>query len=101
MTTQIPKKYGGIESHVLFADTEHTFRPERLKQIAQAFVELVRERHPQDRDESFSVQSVMENVNLVIIREPGQLIALIQFQLEELLANKPKAGNFLIYLFDI
>ncbi|OYT28502.1 MAG: DNA repair and recombination protein RadA [Thermofilum sp. ex4484_79] len=37
VTTQLPIEKGGYEKNVLFIDTEHTFRPERIVQIAQAF----------------------------------------------------------------
>jgi len=33
---QMPKDKGGLEGHALFIDTENTFRPERVQQIAEA-----------------------------------------------------------------
>ncbi|MCX8166627.1 MAG: DNA repair and recombination protein RadA [Candidatus Micrarchaeota archaeon] len=33
---QLPKDKGGLEGNVLFIDTESTFRPERIKQIAES-----------------------------------------------------------------
>jgi len=37
VTTQLPIDKGGYEKGVLYIDTEHTFRPERIAQIAEAF----------------------------------------------------------------
>lgn len=34
VTTQIPKDKGGLGSHVVYVDTENTFRPERISEIA-------------------------------------------------------------------
>jgi len=36
VTTQLPKEKGGAEGKVVWIDTESTFRPERIKQIAEA-----------------------------------------------------------------
>ncbi len=36
VNAQIPKDKGGLEGTVVFIDTEGTFRPERIKQIAEA-----------------------------------------------------------------
>lgn len=35
VTAQLPKEKGGLEGGVLFVDTENTFRPERIAQMAQ------------------------------------------------------------------
>ena len=35
VNTQLPKEQGGMESHVFFIDTENTFRPERIIQMAE------------------------------------------------------------------
>jgi DNA repair protein RadA len=35
VTTQIPKDKGGLGSHVIYIDTENTFRPERISEIAR------------------------------------------------------------------
>lgn len=37
VTAQLPKSSGGGEGKVLYIDTENTFRPERIKQIAQRY----------------------------------------------------------------
>lgn len=37
ITCQLPKKLGGGEGRAIYIDTEGTFRPERLKQIAERF----------------------------------------------------------------
>ena len=37
VTTQLPPEQGGLEGHVVFIDTENTFRPERIAQIAEGF----------------------------------------------------------------
>lgn len=36
VTTQIPKERGGLASRVVYIDTENTFRPERVSEIARA-----------------------------------------------------------------
>lgn len=36
VNTQLPEKKGGAEGKVIWIDTESTFRPERIKQIAEA-----------------------------------------------------------------
>ncbi len=36
VNVQLPKEQGGLEGGVLFIDTESTFRPERIKQLAEA-----------------------------------------------------------------
>lgn len=36
VNVQLPKKEGGLEGKVIFIDTESTFRPERIVQLAQA-----------------------------------------------------------------
>ncbi len=33
---QLPKEKGGLDGHVIYIDTENTFRPERIKQISEA-----------------------------------------------------------------
>jgi len=37
VTAQLPKEQGGLEGHAYFIDTENTFRPERIVQMAQAY----------------------------------------------------------------
>lgn len=37
VTVQLPKEQGGLESPAFFIDTENTFRPERIIQMAEAF----------------------------------------------------------------
>jgi len=37
VTTQLPKEMGGGEGKVAYIDTEGTFRPERIKQIAERY----------------------------------------------------------------
>jgi len=36
VNTQLPKDQGGMDSHAFFIDTENTFRPERIIQMAEA-----------------------------------------------------------------
>jgi DNA repair protein RadA len=36
VNTQLPKEKGGLDGNVLWVDTENTFRPERIAQIAKA-----------------------------------------------------------------
>jgi len=36
VNAQLPKEKGGLEGHVIFIDTENTFRPERIVQMAEA-----------------------------------------------------------------
>ncbi|MDG7001578.1 MAG: DNA repair and recombination protein RadA [Nitrososphaerota archaeon] len=36
VTAQIPRGEGGLGSHVIYIDTENTFRPERISEIARA-----------------------------------------------------------------
>jgi DNA repair protein RadA len=36
VNVQLPKEEGGLEGHALYIDTENTFRPERIVQIAEA-----------------------------------------------------------------
>ena len=37
VTVQLPKEKGGLDGECVFIDTENTFRPERIEQIADAF----------------------------------------------------------------
>src|SRR5271157_2149022 len=37
VSVQLPKDKGGLEGNVLFIDTEGTFRPERIENIAKAY----------------------------------------------------------------
>jgi DNA repair protein RadA len=37
VNVQLPKDKGGMESHAFFIDTENTFRPERIIQMAEAY----------------------------------------------------------------
>lgn len=37
VSVQLPKEQGGLEGHALIIDTENTFRPERIAQMARAF----------------------------------------------------------------
>jgi DNA repair protein RadA len=37
VTVQLPKDKGGLEGHAFFIDTENTFRPERIVQMAEAY----------------------------------------------------------------
>ena len=34
---QLPKEKGGLDGHAFYIDTENTFRPERIKQMAEAY----------------------------------------------------------------
>ena len=36
VTVQLPKEQGGLKGHAFFIDTENTFRPERIVQMAEA-----------------------------------------------------------------
>jgi DNA repair protein RadA len=37
VNAQLPKEKGGLDSHVFYIDTENTFRPDRITQIAEAY----------------------------------------------------------------
>jgi len=37
VNVQLPEERGGLNSHVFFIDTENTFRPDRIKQMAEAY----------------------------------------------------------------
>jgi len=37
VTVQLPKDKGGLEGHAIYIDTENTFRPERIVEMAEAF----------------------------------------------------------------
>jgi DNA repair protein RadA len=37
VNAQLPKEKGGLECHVFYIDTENTFRPDRIKQMAEAY----------------------------------------------------------------
>jgi DNA repair protein RadA len=37
VNVQLPKDKGGLDAHVLYIDTENTFRPNRIKQMAEAY----------------------------------------------------------------
>jgi len=37
VTVQLPEERGGLDAEAVFIDTENTFRPERIEQIAKAF----------------------------------------------------------------
>ena len=37
VTTQLPREMGGGEGKVAYIDTKSTFRPERIKQIAEGY----------------------------------------------------------------
>jgi len=37
VTVQLPEEQGGLNSHAFFIDTENTFRPERIVQMAEAY----------------------------------------------------------------
>ena len=41
VTAQLPKENGGGHGKVIYIDTENTFRPERIKEIAKRFVKYV------------------------------------------------------------
>jgi RecA/RadA recombinase len=41
VTCQLPSEMGGAEGKVLYIDTEGTFRPQRLAQIAEKYVEIL------------------------------------------------------------
>ena len=37
VTVQLPEELGGLDGECVFVDTENTFRPERIRQIAEGF----------------------------------------------------------------
>ena len=37
VNVQLPKDKGGLDAHVFYIDTENTFRPDRIKQMAEAY----------------------------------------------------------------
>ncbi len=37
VNVQLPEEKGGLDSHVFYIDTENTFRPDRIKQMAEAY----------------------------------------------------------------
>jgi DNA repair protein RadA len=37
VNVQLPEEKGGLDSHVFYIDTENTFRPDRIKQMADAY----------------------------------------------------------------
>ena len=37
VTVQLPEELGGLDGECVFVDTENTFRPERVRQIAEGF----------------------------------------------------------------
>ena len=45
VTVQLPEELGGLDGDCVFVDTENTFRPERIKQIANGFEEFMLHEH--------------------------------------------------------
>ena len=62
MTAQLPRARGGGEGKVLFIDTENTFRPERIKSIAERY--------------DLDAESVLDNMMIkpLVLQMPLQLV---------------------------
>jgi DNA repair protein RadA len=50
VTVQLPEEKGGLDGQCVFIDTENTFRPERVRQIAEGF--------------ELDVENVLENIHI-------------------------------------
>jgi len=79
ITVQLPKDKGGLEGHAFYIDTENTFRPERIVQMAEAF-EL-------DSDE------VLENIHVARAYNSSHQMLLVEKVME---LSKESSSRLLI-----
>ncbi len=74
VNVQLPPEKGGLEGKVAFIDTESTFRPERIKQLAEA--------------KGLDPQQVLENIFVMRVENSDHQILIVE-KLENLLKKEP------------
>ena len=78
VTTQLPKEQGGLDSDVYFIDTENTFRPERVAQMAEAYEldadEVLKRIHVARAFNSSHQMLLVDRVKELSKETPGRLL---------------------------
>lgn len=73
VNVQLPKDKGGLEGKVIFIDTEGTFRPERIIQMAKA--------------KGMNTDEVLKNIKVMRVTSTAQQMLAVE-KLEEILPNE-------------
>lgn len=81
----MPADYGGLGAQVLLVDTEHSFRSERLLEIARSVIDQIDANYADNR--TFDQRHVLDNMILKICKEPNELVALILYHLRQYLID--------------
>ncbi len=74
VNVQLPEDQGGLEGACLFIDTENTFRPERIVQMAQA--------------KGLDVDSVLENIYVARAYNADHQMYIVEHQAPEIIEEK-------------
>jgi DNA repair protein RadA len=78
VTVQLPKDQGGLEGHCAMIDTENTFRPERIAQMAEAFAleptEVLKNIHVARAYNSHHQMLLVDKVNEIAKEFPIRLL---------------------------
>lgn len=84
VNVQLPKKNGGLEGSTIMVDTENTFRPERIKQMAEAL--------------KLKHEEVLKNIYVARAYNSNHQMLLVDraFELAEKLKNSDKPVRLLI-----
>jgi len=84
VNVQVPKKDGGLEGSAAIIDTENTFRPERIKQMAEAL--------------GLNHEEVLKNIHVARAYNSNHQMLLVDraFELAEKLKNSDKPVRLII-----
>ncbi|XP_069694731.1 DNA repair protein RAD51 homolog 3 isoform X2 [Periplaneta americana] len=91
---QIPSSFGGLGGEAVFIDTDGGFTPHRLKEVAEACVNHLRQlelnqdfREMDQQTNNFTVESVMQRIHYIATKDHLQLLAAM-YSITEFLEKK-------------
>ncbi|HIH97930.1 MAG TPA: DNA repair and recombination protein RadA [Thermoplasmata archaeon] len=70
VTAQLPKEKGGVEGNVVYIDTENTFRPERINEMAKAY-----ELNPKEILENIHVARAYNSAHQMLLVDKAKEVA--------------------------
>jgi len=104
VNVHLPEVFGGVGGHAIYIDTEGSFVPERVEEMAQAMTSHIKRtsigtKEVQEIAEQFNPSDILSNIHCFRIHTYIEQMALV-YSLPQLLSEKEKFGNVKLIVFD-
>lgn len=92
LNVQLSSKHRGLKGEALYIDSEGSFRPERLVEMAEAYHKKYK------KDQEFNPQKYLDKIHYVRCHTPEDLKILILHQLDSFLDSHQAVSVYNVYI---